>query len=182
MNENNVEEHKLRARIVAKGFVQGVGYRNFVMRIARKMHILGETRNLPNGDVEIFCKCKNSEHLIKFIEKINVKKPDDIYSPTVESIEKHTDLKHIDKHDPPEEYRIFKIDYGDIPDRDGEMLIKMDTGSRIMQNMHQDMITRFDRIDEKYDSIGEKLEGMLDIFKVLVESYTGRQVSKKTKK
>ena len=97
MKMNNDGEHKLRARLVVKGYVQGVGYRNIVMRISRQMNVLGIIKNLPNGDVEIFCKCNNSKHLNEFIKKISIKNdPSKIYSPNVEEIERYTAAKMID--------------------------------------------------------------------------------------
>jgi acylphosphatase len=41
------------AHIVVSGRVQGVGFRYFTMRIARKRQLTGWVRNLPGGDVEI---------------------------------------------------------------------------------------------------------------------------------
>ncbi|MFO7891343.1 MAG: acylphosphatase [bacterium] len=41
------------AHIIVSGMVQGVGYRFFVSRTARKMNLTGWVKNLPNGEVEI---------------------------------------------------------------------------------------------------------------------------------
>ena len=41
------------AHIVVSGMVQGVGFRYFTMRIARKRQLTGWVRNLPEGEVEI---------------------------------------------------------------------------------------------------------------------------------
>jgi len=41
------------ARIVVKGYVQGVGYRYFVMRQAQSLQLKGYVRNLADGSVEI---------------------------------------------------------------------------------------------------------------------------------
>jgi acylphosphatase len=43
----------MRAHIVVSGTVQGVGFRYFTMRMARKMQLTGWVRNLPSGEVEI---------------------------------------------------------------------------------------------------------------------------------
>jgi acylphosphatase len=42
-----------KAHIIVSGMVQGVGYRYFVVRIARKMELTGWVRNLPSGEVEL---------------------------------------------------------------------------------------------------------------------------------
>jgi acylphosphatase len=42
--------------IIVSGLVQGVGYRYYVMRAARKLGIVGYVKNLYNGDVEIIAE------------------------------------------------------------------------------------------------------------------------------
>ncbi len=42
----------MRARIFVSGMVQGVGYRDFVMRKAKEMGVRGWVKNLDIGDVE----------------------------------------------------------------------------------------------------------------------------------
>lgn len=42
-----------RAHIIVSGMVQGVGYRFFVSRAARRMKLTGWVKNLLNGEVEI---------------------------------------------------------------------------------------------------------------------------------
>lgn len=55
------------ARIVVRGFVQGVGFRYFVLRHASKLGLHGYVQNLYNGDVEIEVEGNRSlvEELIK---------------------------------------------------------------------------------------------------------------------
>jgi len=43
----------MQAHIIVSGRVQGVGYRYFVMRLARKYRLTGWVRNLMTGEVEI---------------------------------------------------------------------------------------------------------------------------------
>lgn len=42
----------MQAHIFISGFVQGVGYRQFVKRTARKLGLTGWVKNLPDGRVE----------------------------------------------------------------------------------------------------------------------------------
>jgi acylphosphatase len=44
---------QVRAHIVVKGLVQGVGFRFFVYRHATKLRLSGWVRNLFDGDVEV---------------------------------------------------------------------------------------------------------------------------------
>lgn len=43
---------KIRAEVIIKGQVQGVGYRYFVSRRAKAFDLKGWVRNLSNGNVE----------------------------------------------------------------------------------------------------------------------------------
>jgi acylphosphatase len=43
----------VRAHIVVSGVVQGVGYRYFVLKQARRMELTGRVKNVPTGEVEI---------------------------------------------------------------------------------------------------------------------------------
>lgn len=60
-----------RAKIIAKGKVQGVGFRNFVYIYAFESGLKGYTTNLKNGDVETVVEGEKSlvESLIKHIEE-----------------------------------------------------------------------------------------------------------------
>lgn len=57
-------------RLVAKGRVQGVGFRWFVVQNANKLGVVGYVKNLPNGDVEIEAEGERGqlEELIKYVK------------------------------------------------------------------------------------------------------------------
>lgn len=60
--------------LTVSGEVQGVGYRGFVTRIARKLKLAGFAENLEDGTVRIRCKGEAAS-IDKFKELINVKNP-----------------------------------------------------------------------------------------------------------
>jgi acylphosphatase len=45
---------------LVRGRVQGVGFRWFVQRAADRLGIVGEVRNLPNGEVEVRAQADES--------------------------------------------------------------------------------------------------------------------------
>jgi acylphosphatase len=47
------EQTVVRAQIIVKGRVQGVGYRAFAARVASTMGLQGGVRNVENGTVEL---------------------------------------------------------------------------------------------------------------------------------
>lgn len=63
-----------RESLTVKGRVQGVGYRNFVLQLARKFSLTGWVRNCSNGDVE--CEAQGSEQdLERFFQQLEVGHP-----------------------------------------------------------------------------------------------------------
>ncbi len=60
-----------RAKIIVKGFVQGVGYRYFTERTAKEYGLTGYVKNLTNGNVEVVVE--GDEGLIlSFIERLRI--------------------------------------------------------------------------------------------------------------
>jgi len=59
------------ARIFIHGFVQGVGYRQFVKSNAERLGLTGFIRNLPDGSVEaVFCgEKKTIEQMLDHCKK-----------------------------------------------------------------------------------------------------------------
>ena len=43
---------EIRVHIIIHGRVQGVGYRSFIYRQAKRLQLAGFVRNMPNGTVE----------------------------------------------------------------------------------------------------------------------------------
>jgi acylphosphatase len=46
-------DDRIRKRVRVVGRVQGVGFRYFTRKLAKKFGLVGYVRNLPNGDVEV---------------------------------------------------------------------------------------------------------------------------------
>ena len=62
----------MKLYLVVHGFVQGVGYRHLVKRMADKYKINGMVRNLPDGSVEVVAEAEEPS-LQSFLSEINVK-------------------------------------------------------------------------------------------------------------
>jgi acylphosphatase len=61
----------VKAKIIVKGLVQGVGYRYFCYRKAKEYDLTGYAKNLPNGDVEV--EVEGDQYLImSFIKDLKI--------------------------------------------------------------------------------------------------------------
>jgi acylphosphatase len=75
----------MKAHFIVHGFVQGVGYRAFVKKVADRYGIKGTVSNVDDGAVEIFAEAED-KMLEAFEAGINV---DMKNGPSVTAIEKH---------------------------------------------------------------------------------------------
>lgn len=56
MKQSEEEETFRRALLTVSGSVQGVGYRYFTFRLARRLALKGWVRNKPDGNVEVLAE------------------------------------------------------------------------------------------------------------------------------
>jgi|SRR5271157_1569394 len=71
--------------LIVHGNVQGVGYRHFVSRIAKRLGINGLVRNEEDGSVSIVASGTEPQ-VAQFVEEINV---DYLEGPSVANIERY---------------------------------------------------------------------------------------------
>lgn len=60
--------------ILVKGYVQGVGFRYFVQRLAKKIGVKGYVKNLYSGDVLIIAQGENFQ-LEDFLKRVKTEHP-----------------------------------------------------------------------------------------------------------
>lgn len=101
----------VKARLIVKGNVQGVGYRTLVKLFARRLGIDGLIRNLDDGSVEVFVD--GSKLAIKeFLKRIDVKgKLEDPLSLHVDGIDVYWEGKR-GYTEAWKGYSGFELDYG----------------------------------------------------------------------
>ncbi|HIH19209.1 TPA: acylphosphatase [Candidatus Micrarchaeota archaeon] len=76
----------LHLKLIAKGNVQGVGFRAFVIRIGSSLNLLGCAKNLPDGSVEIIAE-GTKEKLGEFLRRIKFREPNGISVEFLETVE-----------------------------------------------------------------------------------------------
>lgn len=150
---------------IVSGEVQGVGYRQYVAKLGRKLKLVGFAENLEDGTVRIHCK--GEEKAVSELKKlINVKKPDAAPLINVEEI-RETPLTPGTVTQ-----TIFKEKYGDT---NAEMAQGFSTGMNYMNLLGVKVDSgftnlgvkvdvgfaktdeRFGRLDEKYDKISQAM-------------------------
>jgi len=65
-----MKQETVKARMIASGSVQGVGYRYKVAALGRRLGLRGVVRNLEDGTVEIFCEADGKGQMNEFIKRI----------------------------------------------------------------------------------------------------------------
>lgn len=94
---------KMKATYIVHGFVQGVGYRWFVKRIADSLGIKGTVRNEDDGSVSIIAYAQKKA-LSEFEERINVSQEHGIQVHNIDKIYEEDDAQK----DESEKFRIAK--------------------------------------------------------------------------
>ncbi len=142
----------IETEFIVSGNVQGVGYRNFVAKIARKLKINGYAENLEDGTVRIQCKGKEEDNA-HFRKAINVKHPDEAPLIDVEDI-KESVLKAgtVD-------YNGFREKYNDHV---SEMAQGFSTGMNYMNLFIKQTKEEFDVLNGKYHVISETMGKLVE--------------------
>lgn len=65
----NSNEENIEVKAIAKGLVQGVGFRASLRNVARSLKLFGSAKNLRNGSVEIYIQ-GNRASIDHFIQEI----------------------------------------------------------------------------------------------------------------
>jgi acylphosphatase len=113
----------VKARIIVRGNVQGVGFRVWVKLFAMRLGIKGLVRNLEDGSIECFLE-GSREALGEFVKRVSVKGvPDDPLSMHVGELEVFWEGEP-GYESAWREYKGFEIDYGadELKAVDREML------------------------------------------------------------
>ena len=94
-----------------EGEVQKVGYRDFVVKVARRLGVRGYVESVEDGSVQILCEVDDSV-LKDFVEQINVK----------EEFMVVENVRVVEKCEAAGEFQFFKIKYGRLEDELGERM------------------------------------------------------------
>lgn len=145
----------VRAEILFDGEVQGVGFRYYARRAARRLRLLGFVENLEDGRVRIVCEGAR-EKIEELIESMK-RAPPPI----------HVDEVVADYTDPKGEFRGFNIVTGDIIH---EILEGFSTGATYFEAMFQkqdEMLKKQDEMLERQDKMLGKQDELIGEFRDL---------------
>jgi acylphosphatase len=158
---------KVELELIVQGDVQGVGYRQYVAKIGRRLKLVGCVKNLKDGSVQI--RCKGDEEIInEFKKKINTHNPHDAPLINVEDIReiqlaqgkiKQTNFEEI--YDDPS----AEMSQGFSTGMSYMNLFRIDTQANL-NLLRTETKASFEHMDEKYDAISG---GMFAIVKIIEE-------------
>ena len=129
-----------RARIIVKGRVQRVGYRDEVEEIARRLGIKGFVENIKPYDIRIVTEGED-EAISEFIERIKIKR----FPIDVESVE-------VSFEDFKGEFEYFEIKRGDWQEELGE---RLDTAGKLLYRSVE-LSERSVELGERAVELGER--------------------------
>ncbi len=148
-----------RAKIIVKGEVQRVGYRDAVEKIARKLGIKGIVENLKPYDVRIVCECEDKD-VKRFIGALK------IYGDPLISV---SDIA-VEYEKPTGEFTYFEIKRGSTDEETAERLdiaaLHLKNLTSAVSMMNTNIGGKIDNLDEhlgvKIDDLGEHIGGKID--------------------
>ena len=129
-----------RARIIVKGRVQRVGYRDEVEEIARRLGIKGFVENVKPYDIRIVTEGED-EAISEFIERIKIRR----FPIDVESVE-------VSFEDFKGEFEYFEIKRGDWQEELGE---RLDTAGKLLYRSVE-LAERSVELSERSVELGER--------------------------
>ena len=142
------------SKLVVKGFVQGVGYRAYVKQSGFRLKIKGTVKNLPEGDVEIFCLAPDNETFDRFKKMLASGVGE------VEEIEEHL-LGTPEYGQGPEEWIGFRILRDDTTDIMESLEYVILGGVQLRSDVH-DLGRKQDKMFEKQDQTLKAIQTMDD--------------------
>lgn len=151
---NNTVE---RAEIIVDGIVQGVGFRYYARKTARRLGVVGYVQNLDDGTVKIICEAPR-QSIEKFHEALRNAPPPIQVEKTTINIKPATG-----------EFKTFKIIVGEPTE---EMVEGFATGAAYFEVMFQKQdqaLSKMDSMLEKQDKMLEKQDRMLEKQDLMLE-------------
>jgi acylphosphatase len=180
----------VKITIIADGWIQGVGYRAFVKRVGSQLGLKGLVRNLPDGQVEVFCEGSLAQ-VNKLLKMMSYKgKKGDPLSAYVESLSVYKEGEK-GYRGPWKGYREFDVDYGfEIQSPvDRALLEQLESGTLYVASsrdefgllrdefamFRKETNGNFKTMEERYGSISKEMAKMRATFERLVDAYIKRQ-------
>ena len=146
--DNGINEVEL----IVFGDIQGVGYRQYVAAIGRKLKLVGYVKNLKDDSVQIHCK-GDEKAINEFKKKINVKNPDAAPLIVVEGMNEKKLARG----------KIKQKTFEEIYDEpSAEMSQGFSTGMKYINLLRSETKENFHHMDEKYDVLSQAMFAVIE--------------------
>ena len=153
----------VKARLIIKGNVHGVGFRVWAGLFARRLGVGGLVRNLPDGSVESFVD-GSKQAVEEFVRRISVKGvSDDPLSLHVEEVEVFWEGDP--GYKPPwKRYEGFEIDYGagELRAVDKEMFDSLEWSKLHFAGMSRVFREEFGGLKKEVKAVGSEVHNLRD--------------------
>ena len=153
----------VKARLIIKGNVHGVGFRVWAGLFARRLGVGGLVRNLPDGSVESFVD-GSKQAVEEFVRRISVKGvSDDPLSLHVEEVEVFWEGEP--GYKPPwKRYEGFEIDYGagELRAVDKEMFDSLEWSKLHFAGMSRVFREEFGGLKKEVKAVGSEVHNLRD--------------------
>ena len=147
----------IRVRIISKGEVQKVGYRDYIEKIARELNLTGYVENLRGGDVQTVCE---GEEIVieKFVKLLKIEK----------GFIKVKSVDIIEKSQATGEFEYFEIKRGKPEDEIGERLdmavLYLDaTKNELKEEMNKGFSEVKHAVSEVKDAVSEVKDAVSEV-------------------
>lgn len=156
--------------LVVQGEVQGVGYRQYVAKIGRKLKLAGCVKNLEDGTVQILCK-GDQKTISEFKKKIERKNPPEAPLIDVEEIKemelekgmvKQTTFIEIYDDLNAEMSQGFSTGMNYLNLSRGENKVNFGRLTTEVNLLRTETKASFEHMDEKYDAISRAMLAVVD--------------------
>ncbi len=161
---------KCEVELIVLGEVQGVGYRQYVAKIGRRLKLAGCVRNLEDGTVQILCK-GDKKTISEFKGKIEKKNPPEAPLIDVEEIKerelekgmvKQTTFKEIYDEPNAEMSQGFSTGMNYLNLSREENKVNFGGLTTEVNLLRKDTHASFEHMDEKYDAISKAMFAVVE--------------------
>jgi len=156
----------ITARLIVKGFTQGIGYKAYIKENAIKLKIKGSVKNLQDNSVEIYCDAPNDETYEKFKKMLTNEDSES----TIEEIEEYFEDSE-EYGTGPEQWIGFNILRDEFSSIDESLEFMVRSGRKLMKTQDRMMDEQDQTLKTQNKMLEQDIKEMKEAFTKLVDHF-----------